>query len=292
MLPLVVAAVIIVGGLVLLFTYDSKNNRFTNTSESSYEARTVLTSAGQLHGLEISPDGRSLAFVSAAGEDNVLQVGTVGVEATVPLTRAPGINGPLHWSEDGQSITFSRMIGERTELVEIPFRGGPETVLLTVEGEVLDLDRSNGSLWLVRKSQDGSLTVDVSRTGERELATSFAAAGEEIRWIALAPDGSRIAFSRETSDSADLYLRNLGTGNEQRLTNEGRPIHGIAWAGDSLIYSVGPEAAAKLWMISAEGLKIAELRTPGAAIEPSVSADGSRVLYRRPGTDTLELLEM
>ncbi len=292
LLPVIMGVVIVVGGLVFLFTYDARKNRFTNVPESSYEARTVTTSAGNIDGQEISPDGKSLAFVSEGETENVLRVGSVGVEATVALVSSPGITGPLDWSDDGQSLTFVRSSGGETQLVEVPFRGGPESLITTVDGEVLDLDRTGGTVWLVRKSQNGSTTLSAVERGNPENATSPVADGAGIRWIAVAPDGSRIAFSRGTAGSGDLFLLDLATRNERRLTTDGKPIHGIAWAGESIVYSVGAEPSAKLWMISPEGLKIAELRTPGAAVEPSASRDGSRVLYRRPGTQTLELLEM
>ena len=292
LLPVIIGVVIVVGGLVFLFTYDARKNRFTNVPESSYEARTISSFTGSVDGQELSPDGSSLAFVAEGETENVLRVGSVGVDATVPLAGSSGIQGPLDWSDDGQSLTFVRASGGETRIVEIPFRGGPESLIVTVDGEVLDLDRASGSIWIVRSLRNGSNTLSVVRLGNRELETSSVSDGAGIRWIAVAPDESRVAFSRGSAEAADLFLLDVATGDERRLTADGKPIHGIAWAGEAIIYSVGAEPSAKLWMISPEGLKIAELRTPGAAVEPSASRDGSRVLYRRPGTQTLELLEM
>lgn len=293
LVPIIIAVVIIVGGLVFLFAYDARKNRFTNAPDSAFEARAALTSSAEISGHAISPDGSSLAVATAGPDGTVdLSVGTVGVESRVPLTDTPAVESAPTWSRDGQSIAFARHEGDRAELIVVPFRGGRESVVATIEGEVPDLDWRDGQIYLTQVLEDGVaiLRVEIESSGLEPVAM---ATDEGVpHWIAISPDGNSLALSRNLDGAADLFIRDLRTGEERRLTSDRQPIHGIAWTGESIIYSVGPEESAKLWRITPEGLKLAELRTPGAALEPSISEDGRRILYRRPDGHVLELLEM
>ena len=293
LIPIIIALVIIGGGLTFLFAYDAKKNRFTNPPDSAFEARAVLTTSASITAHALSPDGKSLTVAISDPDGTVdLSVGSVGVASRVPLTDTPETESAPVWSGDGQSIAFARHAGQRTDLLSVPFRGGSESVVATIEGEVLDLDSAGPEIYLTA-SRDGGTAVLKARAGSDAIEPVVAETEDGApRWIALAPGGDVIAMSRDRDGGADLFLFDLRSGEERRLTSDRQPIHGIAWTGESIVYSVGPRDSAKLWRVTPEGLKVAELRTPGAALEPSISDDGRRILYRRPDGHVLEMLEM
>jgi Tol biopolymer transport system component len=65
-----------------------------------------------------------------------------------------------------------------------------------------------------------------------------------------------VAFARKPSyASADLFVADLGGGNEQRLTREGYEISGLTWApgGKEIVYSGKRGGSFKLWRVTLSG---------------------------------------
>jgi hypothetical protein len=74
---------------------------------------------------------------------------------------------------------------------------------------------------------------------------------------AFSPDGKSLAFARvEANHSADIYLLNIASGEEKRLTQDNASIAGLDWLsdGEHIIYGSSDDMESKLVQISlAEG---------------------------------------
>jgi len=90
----------------------------------------IVEGAIGLEASAVSPDGRYVAFVSAAGENSIAVQSTAGPPRVIPVTTRPG-NSPV-WSPDGHQLFFRRegkifSVSVTTKGQEIAF--GPERAL-------------------------------------------------------------------------------------------------------------------------------------------------------------------
>ncbi len=95
----------------------------------------------------------------------------------------------------------------------------------------------------------------------------------------VSPDGTRIAFARASAGGLpDLYVLDLASGQERRLTSEQAALAGFSWTAnsDALIAARGPIGGYQLWHIPVEGgraqlISVAGTYDPGA---PSREVNG------------------
>ncbi|MDX1585076.1 MAG: hypothetical protein R3338_15870, partial [Thermoanaerobaculia bacterium] len=235
LVPLAVAAIIIVGGLAFLFLYDARANRFTNAPNSPFETIALTVEAPVVRDAGISPDGKSVVFAAGDEMDLDIHVRSIDVELPVVLASSSALERNPAWSPDGREIVFTRDHGGSTELVTTSFRGGAERTVVQIDGEVRDLDWSGGSIYYSARSRsDQPWSIESIRIDDRTTRdVTSPTPGRGDHSLAVSPEGDRIAFAREVSDGADdLFVRDLTTGEERRLTTDGLPVFGIDWAGD------------------------------------------------------------
>ncbi|WP_428312192.1 winged helix-turn-helix domain-containing protein [Hydrocarboniphaga sp.] len=80
-------------------------------------------------------------------------------------------------------------------------------------------------------------------------------AGMDDGTVAWAPDGSRLAFLRGTDTVGEVYVVDVASGRETRLTQDQVPVWGLAWAGDShaLFFNAARDGDFAIWKIAADG---------------------------------------
>jgi len=104
----------------------------------------------------------------------------------------------------------------------------------------------------------------------------------DILFLALSPDGSRVAVSSHEGDNWDLWIHDVARGTKTRLTFEKSGEWNPAWtpAGDRILY----EREATLLIRKADGTTQPEDFGPG--IGGSFSPDGLWVAYEVPNPKT------
>ncbi len=100
---------------------------------------------------------------------------------------------------------------------------------------------------------------------------------------AVSPDGRRLAFVRETSNSSgDMFVADIDGGHLHQITFDRKRIRGITWApsGRTLIFSSNRSGVDELWQVADRGGRPELIPTKGNEVTtPSISNDGNILAY-------------
>ena len=135
-------------------------------------------------------------------------------------------------------------------------------------------DEENWSVWIVRS--DGSMRRAVAK---RAL------------WVALSPDGKRLAYTLKRGGSRDIYVRNLETDEVRRLTTS--PANNIqpAWSPDGRHIAFSSDAGGNydVWVMRPDGSSAHRLTgDSGGDYTPKWSPDGKLLVFYRAKGDHLD----
>ncbi|MCH1928671.1 winged helix-turn-helix domain-containing protein [Shewanella sp. A25] len=108
----------------------------------------------------------------------------------------------------------------------------------------------------------------------------------EDRDLAYSPDGSKLAIARRFSNiSEDIFIRDLTTSNEVRLTEGLEDVRGLSWTPDSrqLVYATEDSGSRNGFIIDIDTATIRTLGVEGMSYPSDVSNKGELVYhqYRR-----------
>lgn len=211
-----------------------------------------------------TPDGRQFAYVVVDGQgqrDLYLRDRLQPERPPRRLTADADSEGAGVFSPDGSLLYFSRRKGDgRCELRRLELasgqaatlagcgEGGPVQLALFPDGKTLAYADEGGEVQL--------MALDVPGLPVRPLPCREAcAAAGEVQHLAVSPEGDRLAFSRRLGDlREDLYLFELSSGRQRRLTTGHVLIRGLTWLPDG-----------KRILFSAENAKRQEAYVVGVA---------------------------
>jgi Tol biopolymer transport system component len=252
----------------------------------------------------LSPDGTQVAF-SWNGERQDkwdIYVKQIGVEPPFRLTSDAAMDYSPAWSPDGGFIAFLRELSpDKTVIVLVPQRGGPERILGEVKGSISQalpygpyLSWTPGSKWIVcpkprRGERVWALHLFSTETGEESELTSPPSSEAGDVAPAISPDGRTLIFSRVSPDfyNATLWLMHLGEGykplgKEEQIQSPGLTDIGAAWLpnGREFVFSSGTGTNYGLWRIAAsKGAVPRRLDLGIAAAQPTISRLGNRLAF-------------
>jgi len=263
-----------------------------------------------------SPDGAQLAFSARdAGRKAPyhIRVRTLADGAMEQLTDGAASDLGPAWSPDGGSIAFLRIDEGRARYLVIPAHGGQVRQVADFPAPDPAPGPETAACW----TRDGqSIYVVRWADGEPRTIAAIPAGGGAPRRItqppagskgdgspAISPDGSTLAFLRETSakddpggdsegrNGSDIYLADLSGNNLRRLTFDKAAIHGIAWSADGkeVIYAARRLDQEKLWRVAAGGGSPRNVLAGGRnPAYPAVAPAGHRLAFtERPQLDTI-----
>ena len=206
----------------------------------------VTSEPGDERWPNLSPDHKRVAFswVAPNAQAARIVVKTLGSEGGLPVTDGAADDSYPVWSPDGQQIAFSRSFREpehRRDICLVPATGGAPRVLFRTGFSMPGLawwGAGNALLFAARRTPTGPFHLAALDLATLELqflttpppAPQLGAPGDFLP--AVSHDGRTVAFIRETHEGRDVFLLDLATRVERRLTRDHHRISGLTWAPD------------------------------------------------------------
>ncbi len=238
------------------------------------ERTTVIGGAGSALRPQLSPDGKTMAFVRRVGLKSVLWTRDLesGRERQVwdaldhDQQEAWAIYGTYpgyDWTADGKSIVI--WAGGKINSIDVA-SGRPTNIPFTarISQTITDAVRS--------KQQVAPDTFDVKM----------------LRWVTVSPDQRRVVYT----SLGKLYVKDLPNGTPRRVTDDSKNFELFpSWSPDgrTLLYaSWHDEEMGSVRTVGVDGRNGRKLTSKlGHYVEPKFSRDGRQVVYRRIGGDGL-----
>jgi len=252
-----------------------------------------------------SPEGNHVVFVwNRDGTNSDIFVRLIGADQPVPLTNTPEQEFSPAWSPDGRWIAFLRRRLDKASLFVMPSIGGAERKIAeSGPAGVIDVDGTvrwspDGKQLLVSGTTEndhriGLLLIDIS-TGEKRRLTSAPAPAWADRGGSFSPDGRRIGFLRQDSQTyqGKIYLLNIDVayqpiGEAKPLKTDGMQMGPPVWTADGseLVFRSSRAGMVGLWRVNAAGGT--PMRIPVAGNAPSEPAiGGAQLAYVEQVSDT------
>jgi Tol biopolymer transport system component/DNA-binding winged helix-turn-helix (wHTH) protein len=282
--------------LALALAYWFRPFRPVATSSSGAIRLLPLTTySGEFSRGSFSPDGNEIAYASEGEKEDQgidIYIKQLGVDKPLQVTRDFGFNFFPGWSPDGRYIAFLHQNhGQDPGIYVIPALGGPPRKLHAFDHREdckPSLSWSADARFLIFSDHTAGQPCHISQlTVEDQTVRPLTSPPVPSTgdWNAeYSPDGSNIAFIRNTKDVEDIYVMRASGGTPRRVTFDNRLLSGLAWTPDSkeLIFSSNRGGATwGLWRVAVEGGSTPERLFIGSerAYMPTVSLRGNRLAY-------------
>jgi len=235
---------------------------------------------------ELSPDGRTLAFVATAGGKALLRTRRLDSDEVRALPGTEAAEVPI-WSPDSRSLAyFSRGKLRRIELATGSIddlcgaelgRGGT----WGSQGDILFTQKSVGAIYRVASS--GGAVVEATTLEKGDLMH---------RWPRFLPDGRRFLFyvRSDKPETSGIYLAGLGAPRQRKLVLRNGAA-GEFLSPDLLLFVKGETLLAQHFDVArgellgeAEAVARPVLRADVAANRDLFTVSGTGTLAFRPGS--------
>ena len=240
----------------------------------------------------LSPDGRSFVFVSDHGGTPDIWLRQVSGGEPVRLTNDEAEESDLAFAPDGERIYFARIGTSQPSIWQVGVLGGEPRKVID-GGRRPSLSRDGRNLAYLSEDSDGSgrVSIRVMELGGGSARTLVPGIRQGRTPLpAWSPDGRQLAYSaNELFGPLLVFVVDVETGQQRQVSrlptgsnDSGQPV----WLPDNrhLVVSYLPSsrvlAPVELGLVDIQDGSIARLTTTVADgfIDPSVSADGSRLI--------------
>ena len=243
----------------------------------------VTSFAGVQSQPALSPDGRSVAFISNRDGHYNIYVGLVRGGELVQITHDAAMKSRPLWSPDGSTLAYAQLNESGTiDVWEVAALGGsPRKAMLnatdpawTPDGRSLIYENyADGEIWTCGVS--GETPRLLVRMEPDEVAT-------ELR---MSPAGKMVAIAVRSSGggpAGQLGVADLSSGKVRLLIQEGAATLSPVWSTDSrfIYFASGRGGTLNIWKIGADGNGLRQVTAgEGNDSELDVSNDGKRLVF-------------
>lgn len=256
------------------------------------QPRFLTTIPGIEKNVALNHDGSLAAFaMKPRSSDNWdIYVQEPGGGDARRLTSDAAFEDSPSFSPDGSTLAFQRFDADGCAIYTVPVSGGKARRLADCKLSIYpDLTWSPSGHELAfsgRLDEQDRFGIVLLRVDSliQKRVTKPAATYWGDHDPAFSADGSKLAFVRSASEAVqDLYLLDLASEVEQRLTFDGRNIVGVTWLDQAtLLYATDLNGVVSLWRFGiADGKR--ELLSDQAwfVSKPAVSGDGSLLAFQQ-----------
>jgi eukaryotic-like serine/threonine-protein kinase len=262
--------------LILLFWRSA-----TRETPSSMRFSLVTNFAGVEAQPSLSPDGRSVAFVSNRDGQWDVYVGLVRGGEPVRLTNDPNVEaGPRFSPGDGSRVLYSRLneSGLQDIWVTPAFPGTPRRLIPNAYSPAWSRDglhiaySSGGLIWIC--DADGTNARQVTKPEPPPMnhdQPAFSSSGKSIAFV-----------RRRLGPRSELALVDIETDNVRLLTEDDAFASSPKWSTDDrfLYFSSSRGGTMNIWRLSMTTSEMVQITAgQGDDIEIDLSADGTRMIF-------------
>jgi Tol biopolymer transport system component len=249
---------------------------------SAMHFRAVTNFSGVQSHPALSPDGRSVAFVSNRDGHYNIYFGLLNGANPVKLTDDPNLKTTPCWSPDGTEIAYARLNDSGIwDIWKVPALGGTSRRLIL---NASDPAWSRDGHWLTyRTSTTGAIWIsDASGQNGRELTRAqneiFGNSGPRF-----SPDGREVAYTASLGGpSSELEIVDVDSAKVRRLTHDHASVVSPAWSADGrfIYFASSRGGTLNIWKIAEKGGEPEQITTgQGDDIQLDISADGKRIVF-------------
>ncbi len=238
-----------------------------------------------------SPDGKSVAFVSAVARWSVWIASATGDPAPRQLTVGGDDDYP-DWSPEGRWIVFSR---DRStyRTFRLDLETGRSSLVAERAAEPGPTSRGRQIAFLTEVENDWKIrTTDEDGHGMKPLEIGLANL-RELAWSPFNPDLVAVIASSDRLDGrSDLYMKDLSSGKLRRLTHTGDALSRPIWCdgGRSILFSSrggNKTPYRQIWKHKLADGSIEILTETRLNKWPTdCSRDGRKITYHKSGDET------
>ncbi len=248
----------------------------------------VTNFAGVAGQPSLSPDGRSVAFVSDHGGQPDIWVGLVTGGSLVRITNDPNLKYRPRWSPDGSKIAYARLNEAGIyDIWIVPAFGGTPRKILTGGGDpawspdgrfLAFTNHVTGSIWICDATGSNPRQLTQPERNSLQHQPAYSRDGRQMIFVRQ----RRFATFTSAPPYGELHVVEVSTGKTKALTQDGALAFSPAWSpGDEFIYFASTRGGAmNLWRIPARGGQPEQITaSQGDDAELDLSADGKRLVF-------------
>ena len=275
-----------VGWLALHSTMAPNAPEFDFTS-----AKAITSSPGFELAPALAPTGNLLAYVAYNDDQPDPSLDLMMLDRstgkTETLADGPGMQAWPEWSRDGQSLLYVDGTREFCEIILMSIVDRSERVVapcIRAFGVQLAWGGDRNTAYVIDAVASGgakSLTKLNLVSGAREVIPIDVS---DVKEIALSPSGRQLAIIRERlPELHDIYLIDLQSRSQRRITNESHFVQGLDWSSDerALIVSSDRAGLFRLWKLNIDNGHMAAIAAPGMnASSPETGSEAGPLIYQ------------
>lgn len=246
--------------------------------------------------LDLSPDGRTLAFVTGNPEESTIWLQALSGGTPTRFSFAPGRNGYPIWSPDGSRILYGHQnqSGYLTATVVKPSNGAAKEEVLLPERAVSGVnqfpyDWSRDGKWVLFRNDAPTPNIWMFPVGADGKPVPFVQGSSAETEARFSPDGKFVVYQSDESGLLQVYVQRMPpNGSKWQVSKSGGQTP--RWRGSEIFY-ISPDQKLMAAPVKTEPTFVSGTPEPLFATSGpyAPASDGKHFVVAMPATNSAQL---